>query len=154
MAFRPFLLCSPMHVEWFSFCESYLWLAVYIVFQMLLYRDEREAIESYFRNGHTYKVMLLFLSLYHGISLSLRTLKRRVQEYHLSRRRMTSLVTVWNTIQNELQGPGVVGLTVLMWYLFINFLQASIFSMGYLKICISATLYRFGNPPFYRYFKI
>lgn len=71
-------------------------------------RNEREAIESYFHRGHTYVVILLFLNLYHGIKMSLRTLKRRVAQYGLSRRRASPLGPVWNAIQQELEGPGNV----------------------------------------------
>lgn len=73
----------------------------------VLFRDERETIEAYFSHGHVYSVIILFLSLYHGINMSLRTLKRRLGQFGLSRRRrMTPLGDVWDAIHEELQGPG------------------------------------------------
>ena len=47
----------------------------------------REHIENYFYLGYTYNQMILFLEKYHGIQISFRTLKRRLQDYGLKRRR-------------------------------------------------------------------
>ncbi len=71
------------------------------------YRNEREAIEVYFRRGHQYKVILLFLTLYHAISMSIRMLKRRIAGYGLSRRAVSPMATIWNAINQELQGPSI-----------------------------------------------
>ena len=38
--------------------------------------DVRELIEYYFNCGYSYAVILEFLGKYHGMSISLRTLKR------------------------------------------------------------------------------
>ncbi len=70
--------------------------------------DLKDTVCVYFKYGFQYKVILLFLSLYHGINISLRTLKRRLRDYGLERRnRAPNMSAVWNTIRNELQGPGI-----------------------------------------------
>ena len=48
--------------------------------------DEEDAIRDYFRKGLTYDDMLAFLDKYHGIEMSVVTLKRRIKEYGLKRR--------------------------------------------------------------------
>ncbi len=48
------------------------------------------------------------MSVYHGIALSLRTLKRRLRQLDLSRRNQpSSLNDIWHAIEHELCGPGV-----------------------------------------------
>ena len=47
----------------------------------------REHIENYFHLGYTYNQIILFLGKYHGTQISVRTLKSRVQDYGLKRRR-------------------------------------------------------------------
>jgi hypothetical protein len=79
---------------------------------VLLFSTEKEAIEAYFANGHTYKVILMFLSLYHNITMSLRTLKRRLKHYGLFRRKsMSTARDIWEAIHAELQGPGILFLS-------------------------------------------
>ncbi len=48
--------------------------------------DLRALIESYFLKGFQYDVILDFLQKEHGVKLSLRTLKRRLQEYGMQKR--------------------------------------------------------------------
>ena len=48
--------------------------------------DEEGAIRDYFRKGLTYDEMLAVLDKYHGIEMSVVTLKRRIKEYGLKRR--------------------------------------------------------------------
>ena len=45
--------------------------------------DEEDAISDYFRKGLTYDEILEFLDKYHGIEMSVVTLKRRIKEYGL-----------------------------------------------------------------------
>ena len=47
--------------------------------------DREELIIFYFSLGHSYKRILNFLSL-HGVSLSMRQLKRKLKKLHLGRR--------------------------------------------------------------------
>ena len=77
-------------------------------------RDERSIIENYFFDGFQYRSILRFLSEYHNIDISYRTLKRRLRQYGLARRRRSpSLLTVWNLIHAELQGPGMMVVQLL-----------------------------------------
>ena len=45
--------------------------------------DKEHAIRDYFRKGLTYDEILEFLDNYHGIEMSVVTLKRRIKEYGL-----------------------------------------------------------------------
>ena len=45
--------------------------------------DEEDAIRDYYRKGLTYDEILEFLGKYHGIEMSVVTLKRRIKEYGL-----------------------------------------------------------------------
>ena len=47
--------------------------------------DEKELISYYFRKGYKYKTIALFLKLRHNIEISIRTLKRRLQNFGLQR---------------------------------------------------------------------
>ena len=47
---------------------------------------ENELIQFYFLKGFEYNEILLFMSKYHGIEMSLRTLKRRLRSFALKRR--------------------------------------------------------------------
>ena len=48
-------------------------------------KDEREIIHNYFNLGYENEVILQFLADYHGIRMSLSTLKRRLRDYGLKR---------------------------------------------------------------------
>ena len=72
-----------------------------------LYRDEKEIIEHYFWSGFSYRCIVKLLSEYHGIQVSYTTLRRRLQDLGLARRKQCPpMLTVWNTIHMELRGPG------------------------------------------------
>ena len=49
---------------------------------------EEEAIRDYFKKGFIYDEILALLDKYHGIRMSIATLKRRIKEYGLKRRNM------------------------------------------------------------------
>ena len=71
------------------------------------HRDERDIIEAYFWDGFSYQTIVLFLKEYHNIGMTFRTLRRRLKDYGLSRRSQPSpVVSVWQAIHCELQGPG------------------------------------------------
>jgi len=71
-------------------------------------RNEKLLIESYFWDGFQYASIVRFVSEYHDINISLRTLRRRLQDYGLYRRNQPSpMVEVWNAVRMELQGPGI-----------------------------------------------
>ena len=48
-------------------------------------RSEKQIIEAYFHQGYQNDVILEFLSVYHKITISLSTLKRRLRAYGLRR---------------------------------------------------------------------
>lgn len=49
------------------------------------YETEREAICAYFALGFSHKSILTFLNQYHGIQMSLRSLRRRLSKWNLRR---------------------------------------------------------------------
>ena len=61
-----------------------------------LSRDKQ--IRFYFLGGFPYKVTLLFLSVYHGIQISMRTLKRVLLYLKLRRKNYSSLHDVGNCL--------------------------------------------------------
>ncbi|XP_068698743.1 uncharacterized protein [Montipora foliosa] len=66
-----------------------------------------DIIENYFHLGLEYSEILLFLGLFHGITLSLRQLKRLLKAKGLGRRRNPSdLREVHQAVEEELRGSG------------------------------------------------
>ncbi|XP_061600124.1 uncharacterized protein LOC133462737 [Cololabis saira] len=66
-----------------------------------------ELIHKYFTEGHTYEIILDLLTTKHNISMSLGTLKRRLQDADLTRRtNYTPIATVRAAISEEIQGSG------------------------------------------------
>ena len=48
--------------------------------------NEKELVEYYFNQNFQYNAIVMFLQIYHGIVISIRTLKRRLQHYGSKRR--------------------------------------------------------------------
>ena len=68
--------------------------------------DEQELISYYFGKYFPYHVIVLFLKTYHGITMSTRTLKRRLRKFGLKRRQANVNEPVLRRIiEQELQGP-------------------------------------------------
>jgi hypothetical protein len=65
----------------------------------------RGAISHYFHNGYQNEVIRQFLREYHGIDISLSTLKRRLRDYGLKRNN-TDENRLRTIINNELKGSG------------------------------------------------
>ena len=65
-------------------------------------------VESYFHLGFDYTEILLYLVLFHSISLSLKQLKRVLKAKGLGRRRRnpSDLREVCQAVKEELQGSG------------------------------------------------
>ena len=64
---------------------------------------ENVAIEKYFHLGYNYDL----LQVYHSITMSVCTLKRRLQSYNLVKRKINiDEDLVWNVIRSEMQGQG------------------------------------------------
>ena len=68
---------------------------------------EKEIIFSYFNVGYRYEAIVMFLRLYHGINMSIRTLKRRLKSYGFHRKGFSnaSNTELRNFIEAEIQGP-------------------------------------------------
>lgn len=79
-----------------------------VFIRQLTCRDERSAITYYYNQGFSYKTIIRFLAAYHGIDISLRTLKRRLQDYNLCRSNVSSVGVIDAAIETELQGPGTL----------------------------------------------
>ena len=70
---------------------------------------EREVIEHYFHLGYKYDLITQLLKNRHGIEISIRTLKRRLNSYQLFRRKENENFDeehVRNIISQEIQGAG------------------------------------------------
>ena len=65
----------------------------------------RTAISHYFNAGFRYESILSMLEKYHGWKMSLRTLKRRLADYGLTRTIYASEVVARRMIERELRGP-------------------------------------------------
>lgn len=78
---------------------------------------ETTAIKHYFKQGYEYNVIIEFLSKFHGISMSLRTLKNRLKMLGLTRK-----CTVFNEqelrarILREINGPGSMSGYRSLWH--------------------------------------
>ena len=74
-------------------------------------RDSEEvAIRDYFNNGFTYDEIVALLEKYHGVKMSIATLKRRLKEYGLKRRNVNyDVVSVRDKIRGLLDGPDCMG---------------------------------------------
>ena len=82
--------------------------------------NEEQAIRYYFNCGFEYNVILQFLSKYHGVTLSLRTLSHRLKEYGLTRRHAPGEIDearVAHLIRQELNGDGCLLGYRAMWRL-------------------------------------
>ena len=78
--------------------------------------EERRLIEHYFSRGHSYGSTVALLSKQHGLQLSERTLKYRLQ-YGLRRRLpLYHLEEVRQRVAEELDGPGCMGGYRSIWH--------------------------------------
>ena len=74
-------------------------------------------LKYYFRQGYEYDVIIVFLSKFHGIEMSLRTLKNRYKSLGLRRRGVDFDETEIRTrIQQELDGPGCLSGYRSVWH--------------------------------------
>ena len=68
--------------------------------------ERNTLIEAYFRLGMKYEEITFILGNTHGLSISVRQLKRVLKDLNLYRRRYSDLETVIPFIQEQLQGSG------------------------------------------------
>ena len=80
--------------------------------------DREEAlIQHYFKFGYHYEAILVFLSKFHGIRISLRTLKYRLKSFGLTRKSIPfDEAAVRARIRDELDGPGCMSEYRSKWY--------------------------------------
>lgn len=79
--------------------------------------DERAITEYYFARGLQYNTIIDFLSKRHGISMSERTLRSRLNVYGLRRRSPDyNLDEIRELMQEKLQGPACMGGYRSMWH--------------------------------------
>ncbi len=58
--------------------------------------EERNYIEYYFHLGYKYEDIVKLLGIYHGVSMTVHTLKRKLQKYNLKKKNV-------NTDEQELR---------------------------------------------------
>ena len=79
--------------------------------------DEQSLIEYYFSRGFQYKSIIDFLQKRHGIVISERTLRNRLNEYGLRRRSPNfDINNVRQVMHDLLNGPGNMGGYRSMWH--------------------------------------
>ena len=79
--------------------------------------SEKDIITYYFSRGFEYNAIVHFLSKFHQINMSIRTLKNRLREYNLRRRLPTyDIDLVRDRILRELCGPGSSSGYRSMWH--------------------------------------
>ena len=80
------------------------------------FKNEKDVITYYFKQNFTYKVIVMFLRVYHDINVSVRTLKRRLSDYGLKRRgNVVTDDTLKHLIEQEIQGPSSMKGYRCMW---------------------------------------
>lgn len=78
---------------------------------------EKDIITYYFTRGYEYHAIVHFLSKFHQINISIRTLKNRLRQYNLRRRLPTyDIDLVRDRILRELSGPGSSSGYRSMWH--------------------------------------
>ena len=79
---------------------------------------ENVAIEKYFHLGYDYKTITDLLLVDHGITMSVRTLKRRLKSNNLGKKKINvDEDLVRNIIRSEMQGPGHLAGYRTMWHI-------------------------------------
>ena len=79
--------------------------------------EEEEVIAYYFYRGFQYEEIVMFLEKHHGITMSMRTLKRRLKSYGLQRRKPEYDIDLVRTaVQGIIDGPGCLQGYRLVWH--------------------------------------
>ena len=79
--------------------------------------SKRDVIEYYFNLKYSNETILVFLERFHGIKLSLRTLKRRLRLFGLRRRgNVIDEGTIRQAITTEISGPAQLQGYRSMWH--------------------------------------
>jgi hypothetical protein len=110
-------LTTTDHVteEYSKHLDFYAWIVAWIASSDS--EDERDIVEYYFARGFQYNAIVDFLSKRHGISMSERTLRSRLNAYCLRRRSPKyNLDEIRGLIQEKLRGPACMGGYRSMWH--------------------------------------
>lgn len=101
------MLCFVVFVFLINISKSFGVLPPYFPFLNDDHAERNELIERYFNTGVSYGEILLLLCLLHGITLSLRQLKRILRARGLVRRaNRSNPIQVCQAIEEELEGSG------------------------------------------------
>ena len=80
--------------------------------------EEKNFIEYYFHLGYKYNDIVNLLDVYHGVTMSVRTLKRRLQGYGLKKKNVSNdeqeLVDI---VKKEMEGTGQLSGYRKIWHL-------------------------------------
>jgi hypothetical protein len=80
--------------------------------------EQRNYIEYYFHLGYKYEDIVNLLNIYHGISMSVRTLKRRLLQYDLRKKNLNINEQELRTIiRKEIEGVGQLSGYRKIWHL-------------------------------------
>ena len=90
-------------------CTDVYFLLTYFHFGIVSLSDEQDVTLSYYWEGFKYASIVRFLSEYHNIEMSVRTLQHRLADYGLSRRKKPAPFTaICNAIREELRSHGML----------------------------------------------
>ena len=78
--------------------------------------DEKELITFYFNRGFSYNEIIQFLAKEHNISISYKTLCRRLKTYGLHRRGFNEQADSEDMLEGPLNGPGSCGGSRTVWH--------------------------------------
>ena len=79
--------------------------------------DEESLIEYHFTRGFQYDAIVDFLSKWHGVHMSERTLRSRLRSYGLKRKQPDyNIDEIRELIQEKLRGPACMGGYRSIWY--------------------------------------
>ncbi|CAB4042081.1 Hypothetical predicted protein, partial [Paramuricea clavata] len=80
--------------------------------------QERRIIEYFFHLGYKYEDIVNLLEIYHGISICIRTLKRRLAKNNLKKKNnMVEPENLRDIIQREMQGSGELSGYRKIWHI-------------------------------------
>lgn len=98
------------------------------IYTFVIFSDERAAIRSYFNLGLKYETILHFLAVFHGIMISIRTLKRRLQQYGLCHTGTSPAHLIDSALSIEFSGPG------LFCFSFVSGLSCALYGCMYVQL--------------------
>ena len=79
--------------------------------------EDRRHIENYFHLGYKYEDIVNLLEIYHGVSMIVRTLKRRLQKYNLKKNAENDEQELRSIIDKEIEGIGKLAGYRKIWHI-------------------------------------